>query len=93
MWKKIVQRVPVSSDPENDLVALIDMIELELGFHAGGENVRVRLSNVVSDIRQSGGVVSSENESALLAVIEHLAKIERLLSDGGSEPEPGADRD
>ena len=87
MWKKIVQRVPVASDPNNGLIALVDMIESELGFHAGGDNLRARLADAVSEIRQSGGVVSPEIESILLDVIERLKKIERLFSERSFGPD------
>ena len=92
MFKKIVQRVPVAADPVNDLVALIDLIETELGLSTGGQSVRDRLSEVVSEIRRSGGLASQESVDVLLEVIERLSKIERLLSDDGSETSPETSR-
>lgn len=85
MFKKIVQRVPVATDPVNDLIALIDLIETELGLSTGGQSVRDHLSAVVSEIRRSEGVATQESVNVLLEVIERLSKIERLLSDNGSE--------
>ena len=86
MFKKIVQRVPVSAaDPVSDLIALIDLIEIELGLSTGGQSASNRLSEVVSEIRRSEGVASQESVSVLLEVIERLRKIERLLSDNGFE--------
>ena len=85
MFKKIVQRVPDATDPVNDLIALIDLIETELGLSTGGQSVRDRLSEVVSEIRRSEGVATQESVNVLLEVIERLSKIERLLSDNGSE--------
>ncbi|MBC9882169.1 hypothetical protein G8O24_33115 [Bradyrhizobium sp. INPA01-394B] len=85
MFKKIVQGVPVDADPVNDLIALIDLVETELGLSTGGQSVRDRLSEVVSEIRRSEGVATQESVNVLLEVIERLSKIERLLSDKGSE--------
>jgi hypothetical protein len=86
MFKKTVQRVPVGvADPASDLIALIDLIEIELGFSTGGQNVRNRLIEVVNEIRRSEGVATHESLNVLLDVIEHLEKIERLLSDNGFE--------
>jgi hypothetical protein len=86
MFKKIVQRVPVgAADPVSDLVALIDLIEIELGLSTGVQGVRNRLSEVASEIRRSEGVASQESMSVLVEVIERLRKIERLLSDNGFE--------
>ncbi len=85
MFKKIVQRVPVAADPVNDLIALIDLIETELGLSTGGQSVRDRLSEVVSEIRRAEGVATQESVNVLLEVIERLSKIERLLSHNGSE--------
>lgn len=93
MWKKIVQRVPATPNPDNDRTALVDMIEFELGFYTSGQNMRARLSEVVSEIRQSGGVVSPENEAALRDVIERLKKIEQLFVDHGFGPGSEAPRD
>jgi hypothetical protein len=50
MFKKIVQRVPVAADPVSDLIALIDLIEIELGLSTGEQSVRNLLSEVVSEI-------------------------------------------
>ena len=86
MWKKIVQRVPATPNPDNDLTALVDMIEFELGLYASGQNVRARLSEVVGEIRQSGGVVSPENEAVLRDIIERLKKIEQLFVEHGFGP-------
>ena len=84
MFKKIVQRVPVgAAEPVSDLIALIDLIEIELGFSTGGQSVRHRLSEVVSEIRRSEGVASQESVSVLLEAIERLRNIERLLPDNG----------
>ena len=86
MFKKIVQRVPVgAADPVSDLIVLIDLIEIELGLSTGGQSVRNRLSEVVSEIRRSEGVASRESVTVLLEVIERLKKIEGLLSDNGFE--------
>ena len=85
MFNKIVQGVPVDADPVNDLIALIDLVETELGLSTGGQSVRDRLSEVVSEIRRSEGVATQESVNVLLEVIERLSKIERLLSDKGSE--------
>jgi hypothetical protein len=86
MFKKVVQKVPVgAADPVSNLIALIDLIEIELGLSTGGQSVRNRLSEVASEIRGSEGVASQESVSVLLEVIERLRKIERLLSDNGFE--------
>jgi hypothetical protein len=86
MFEKIVRRVPVgAAEPESDLIALIDLIEIELGLSTGGQSVCNRLSEIVSEIRRSEGVASQESVSVLLEVIERLRKIERLLSDSGFE--------
>jgi hypothetical protein len=86
MFKKIIQRVPVgAADPVGDLIALIDLIEIELGLSTGGQSVRNRLFEVVSEIRRWEGVASQESMSVLLEVVERLRKIERLLSDNGFE--------
>ena len=85
IFKKIVQRVPVTADPVSDLIGLIDLIEIELGRSTGEQSVRNRLSEVVSEIRRSEGVASQESVSVLLEVIERLKKIEGLLSDNGFE--------
>jgi hypothetical protein len=86
MFKKIVQRAPVgAADPVSGLIALIDLIEIELGLSIGGQSVRNRLSEVVGEIRQSGGAASQESLGVLLEVIERLRTIERLLSDNGFE--------
>jgi hypothetical protein len=86
MFKKVVQRVPVgAADSVSDLIALIDLIEIELGLSTGGQSVRNRLSEVVSEIHGSEGVASQKSVSVLLEVIERLRKIERLLSDNGFE--------
>jgi hypothetical protein len=86
MFKKVIQRVPVdATDPVSDLIALIDLIEIELGLSTGGRSVRNRLFEVVSEIRRSESVASQESVSVLLEVIERLRKIERLLSDNGFE--------
>jgi hypothetical protein len=53
MFKKIVQRVPVAADPVSDLIAVIDLIEIELGLATDGQSVRNRLAEVVSEIRRS----------------------------------------
>ena len=90
MFKKIVQRVPVgAADPVSDLIALIDLIETELGLSMGGQSVRRRLSEVVSDIRRSEGIATQESVRVLLEVIERLNKIEQLLSDDGFETSQG----
>jgi hypothetical protein len=89
MFKKIVQRAPVGvADPVSDLVALIDLIEIELGLSTDGQSVSNRLSEVVSEIRRSEGVASQDTVSVLLEAIERLRKIERLLSDNGFETGP-----
>ena len=86
MFEKIVRRVPVgAADPESDLIALIDLIEIQLGLSTGEKSARKRLSEVVSDIRQSEGVASQANLSVLLDVIERLGRVELLLSDNGFE--------
>jgi hypothetical protein len=76
MFKKIVQRVPVGADPVSDLIALIDLIEIELGLSTGGQSERNLLFEVVSEIRRSEDVASQESVSVLLEVIERLRKIE-----------------
>jgi hypothetical protein len=98
MFKKIVQRVPVSTNsPEIDLIALIDLIELELGLATASQSARNRLSEVVDEIRRTEGMASEESVSVLLDVIERLRKVERLLSENGFEtasspPEGQAER-
>lgn len=82
-----------TSDPESDLIALIDMIEIELGLSTGTPSVRSRLSKVVSEIRQFEGAASQENVSALLEVIERLEKIGLLLSSNGFETARESSRD
>jgi hypothetical protein len=85
MFKKIVQRVPVAAYPVSEPDCSDDLIEIELGLSTGGQSVRNRLSEVVSEIRRSEGVASRESVTVLLAVIERLKKIEGLLSDNGFE--------
>jgi hypothetical protein len=86
MFKKIVQRAPVgAADPVSDLVARIDLIEIELALSSAGQSVRNRLSEVVSEIRQSARCGEPGECSVLLEVIDRLREIERLLSDNGFE--------
>jgi hypothetical protein len=86
MFKKIVQRAPVgAADPVSDLVARIDLIEIELALSSAGQSVRNRLSEVVSEIRQSVRFGEPGECSVLLEVIDRLREIERLLSDNGFE--------
>jgi hypothetical protein len=85
MFERIVRRVPVTSDPVTDLIALIDLIEIELGLSTGGPSASNRLSDVVSEIRRSEGVASQESVGVLLEVIERLRKVERHLCDNGFE--------
>jgi hypothetical protein len=85
MFKKIVQRVPVAAYPVSEPDCSDDLIEIELGLSTGGQSVRNRLSEVVSEIRRSEGVASRESVTVLLDVIERLKKIEGLLSDNGFE--------
>jgi hypothetical protein len=90
MFEKVVRRVPVgTTDPQSDLIALIDIIEFELGLATGGQSVRNRLAEVVSEIRRSDNVASQESVNVLLEVIERLSKVERLLSDSGFETGSG----
>jgi hypothetical protein len=83
MFKKIAQRAPVAADPLSDVIALI-LVEIELGLSTGGQSVRNRLCEVVSEISQSKGLASQESVSTLLEVIQRLTKIEGLLSSTGS---------
>ncbi|RUX09085.1 hypothetical protein EOA30_04775 [Mesorhizobium sp. M8A.F.Ca.ET.059.01.1.1] len=86
MFEKVARRVPVGiTDPQSDLIALIDIIEFELGLGTGGQSVRNRVADVVSEIRRSDGAANQESVNVLLEVIERLGKIERLLSDSGFE--------
>lgn len=86
MFKKAVQRVPAgATDPTSDLIALIDLIEIELGLSTGSRSVRSGLIQVVSEIHRSEGVATQESESILLDAIERLEKIERLLAENGFE--------
>jgi len=81
----IVRRVPVTSDPKTDLIALIDLLEIELGLSTGGRSASNRLSDVVSEIRRADGVATQESVGVLLEVIERLKRVERLLCDNGFE--------
>jgi hypothetical protein len=86
VFEKVIRRVPIgTTDPQSDLIGLIDIIEFELGLATGGQGVRNRLAEVVSEIRRSDGVASQESVNVLLEVIERLKKVERLLSDSGFE--------
>jgi hypothetical protein len=87
MFEKIVRRVAPSgtADPESDLTALIDCIEIELGLSTGSPSARNRLSGVVSEIRRAEGVVSQESVNVLLDIVERLRKIEGLLRKSGFE--------
>jgi hypothetical protein len=86
MFEKIVRRVPVTIDRGNDLEAMLDIIELELGLFTGGESVGNRLFKVVNDIRQSEGLLSEASMSVLLDVIERLKRVELVLSDNAFDP-------
>ena len=86
MIKRIIEAVPVSAiDPLSDLIGLIDLIETELGLSTGRRSVSNRLSEITDEIRRTAGVVTQENVSGLLEVIECLKKVERLLLDNGFE--------
>jgi hypothetical protein len=84
MSKKIVRRVSVgSTSPTDDFIALIDLIELQLDIATGCRTLSDRLSQVVSSVRSSNGVVSPEQLSVLIEAVERLKKLEQLLSDSG----------
>jgi len=86
MWKKIVQRIPYTKlSPEIEFVALIDLIELELGLSTGRKSVRTRLSEIASELQDGKSISTPECLDTLLDAIKRLEKIEGYMRDSGFE--------
>ncbi len=85
-FKKVVRRVAISaSDPVDDLIGLIDVIEVYLGIGTGERSARERLATAIAEIQRAGGTADEGNIGILLDVAERLRKVETLLADNGFE--------
>ncbi len=88
-WTKVVQRVPSRPSPENDLIALIDLIDFELAAKSGEKSLRTRLSELLNM-----GETPHEVAHVIRDAVQRLEKIETLLrersvtAEDTSKPEP-----
>jgi hypothetical protein len=92
-FKKIIQRVVPSSDPLSDFVAIIDVIEVQLGIQTGQPSMSERLDGLLTDVRR-GAVIGDGQVEMLRDAIGRLREVEILLADfwRGGQPseEPGS---
>ena len=78
--RKVVQRVVSAPNPLSDFVAIVDVVELQLGIGTDQASLSERLGALLADIR-SGRAIGEGHAGVLVDAIDRLRSVETFLAD------------